>query len=94
MDYLAEHRITLDICPTSNVKLRVVPSIAEHPIRELFDRGVPVTVSTDDPLMFMVTMSEEYSALSAGLGFTHDELGRVTAHAVDAAYGRAGLPSR
>jgi adenosine deaminase len=96
VDYLAEHRITLDICPTSNVKLRVAPSIAEHPIRELFDRGVPVTVSTDDPLMFMVTISEEYAALAEELTFTPDELERVVLHAADAAFtavsGRAATP--
>jgi adenosine deaminase len=86
VDYLAEHRITLDICPTSNVKLRVAPSIAEHPIRELFDRGVPVTVSTDDPLMFMVTMSDEYAALSHELGFTLAELRRTALAALSAAF--------
>ena len=86
VDTLAERGITLDICPTSNVKLRVTPSIAEHPIRQLYDRGVPVTVSTDDPLMFTVTMSEEYAALSDQLGFTREELGRITLNAVDAAF--------
>jgi adenosine deaminase len=86
VDYLAEHAIILDICPTSNVKLRVAPSMSEHPIRALYDRGVPVTVSTDDPLMFMVTMSEEYRALSEHLGFTRAELERVTLNAVDAAF--------
>ncbi len=86
VDYLAEHAITLDICPTSNVKLRVAPSLAEHPIRALYDCGVPVTVSTDDPLMFMVTVSEEYAALSEHLGFTREELERVTLNAVDAAF--------
>jgi len=70
----------------SNVKLRVAPSIGEHPIRQLYDRGVPVTVSTDDPLMFTVTMSEEYAALSDQLGFTREELRRITLNAVDAAF--------
>ncbi|MBT3268873.1 adenosine deaminase [Candidatus Poribacteria bacterium] len=86
VDYLSEHGITLDICPASNVKLRVAPSVAEHPIRALYDRGVPVTVSTDDPLMFMVTMSDEYAALAEHLGFTLEELKGITLNAVDAAF--------
>ncbi len=94
VDYLAEHRITLDICPTSNVKLRVAPSITEHPIRELFDRGVPVTVSTDDPLIFMVTVSEEYATLSKQLAFTREELARVTAGAVSGAFVGTGARLR
>lgn len=73
----AERGVTFDVCPLSNVGLRVVPSIAEHPIRRLMAAGIRCTVSTDDPLCFANSVTEEYTVLAAELGFTRAELGRV-----------------
>jgi len=57
---LAEQRLPLEICPTSNWFLGCVPSLEVHPIREFMDQGVLVTVNTDDPVMFgNTTLSEE-----------------------------------
>jgi aminodeoxyfutalosine deaminase len=70
--YLAEHGIALDLCPTSNVCLRVCSSLAEHPLRRLHESGVPITVNSDDPTMFGTTLNDEIAALSAPLGL-HDE---------------------
>jgi len=69
--------VTFDICPLSNVGLRVAPDIASHPIRRLMQEGVNCTVSTDDPLCFGNTLCEEYGALAAQAGFTRPELARV-----------------
>ena len=74
---LAERRIALDVCPVSNVKLRVVPSAAAHPIRRLMDSGVACTVSTDDPVSFGNTPEDEYLLLARDLGFSKNELARV-----------------
>jgi aminodeoxyfutalosine deaminase len=60
MAYLAEHRIPLEVCPTSNVRTRSVPSIDEHPLATLVAHGVPVSISSDDPPMFATTLSTEY----------------------------------
>ncbi len=68
---------TFDMCPISNVKLNVVPELEAHPIRQLFDRGVRCTVSTDDPLSFGNTIEDEYAALSASLHFTPHELAQI-----------------
>lgn len=84
--YLRDHPITLDVCPTSNVKLRVVPALSAHPIRRLFDLGIRVTVNSDDPLYFDTTISEEYRILTRHLGFTCDELKRITLNAVEGAF--------
>jgi adenosine deaminase len=65
------------MCPISNVKLGVVPSLPEHPIRHLLDAGVVCTVSTDDPVSFGNTLTDEYMALATGLTFTRAELARV-----------------
>jgi len=75
---LAEERdVTFDICPISNIRLRAVPSWAAHPIRRLMDAGVRCTVSTDDPLMFANSVTDEYLALTNELAFRRDELADV-----------------
>ncbi len=60
MRFLAEHRIRLNICPTSNLMLSRVETLASHPIRKLFDAGVRVTVNTDDMVMFGQSVSHEF----------------------------------
>jgi adenosine deaminase len=68
MKFLADNRIRLNVCPTSNVLLGRVASLAEHPIRKLYDAGVKVTVNTDDVLMFGESVSNEFLNLyRAGL---------------------------
>jgi len=60
MNWLAQHKIRLNICPTSNIMLEIVPSYIEHPIRKLYDHGVPLTINTDDMLIFNQSVSQEY----------------------------------
>jgi adenosine deaminase len=60
MRFLADNRIRLNICPTSNVMLGRVETLASHPIRKLFDAGVRVTVNTDDVAMFGQSVSDEF----------------------------------
>ncbi len=72
-----ERGVTFDICPISNVRLKVVRSLADHPLRSLMAAGVRCTVSTDDPLCFANTVTDEYAALAAEAGFTRGELARV-----------------
>jgi adenine deaminase len=74
---LKDRDVTCDVCPISNVKLRVAPTMREHPIRRLFDAGVRCTISTDDPFSFGNTLSQEYAALAMDLGFTRRELARI-----------------
>lgn len=66
-----------DICPISNCKLRVVPSLREHPIRRLMEQGVVCTISTDDPFSFGNRLVDEYAALAAELDFSIEELAAV-----------------
>jgi adenosine deaminase len=77
MRFLADHRIRLNICPTSNVMLGRVETLAAHPIRRLYDAGVRVTVNTDDILMFGQSVSDEFLNLyRAGL-FNAAELDQI-----------------
>jgi adenosine deaminase len=73
----ADLDVTFDVCPISNVALGVVPSMKEHPIRRLMLAGVRCTVSTDDPLCFANSITEEYDALANELTFTRAELAQV-----------------
>jgi aminodeoxyfutalosine deaminase len=68
MAYLAEHRIPLEISPTSNVRTRAVATIDEHPLATLVGAGVPVSINSDDPPMFGTTLEEEYAVAARLLG--------------------------
>lgn len=65
VDYLRQHQIPLNMCPTSNVMLGVVTSIQSHPIGYYHSYGIPVNVSTDDPAFFRTTLCKEFKALVA-----------------------------
>ncbi len=84
LDHLAEHQITLDVCPTSNVALKVVQNLDRHPIRELVAAGVPVTVNSDDPPMFGTDLNHEYAIAARLLDLDEHgvaDLARAAVHA-------------
>ena len=74
MQWLSENQIPLNVCPTSNVMLDAAPDLAAHPIRVLFDNGVPVTINTDDLMIFGQSVSEEYRNLYRAGVFSAEEL--------------------
>ncbi len=77
MRWLAEHEIQLNVCPTSNIMLGLVKEYKAHPIRILFDRGVPVTINTDDLLIFNQSVSQEYLNLFAAGLMSAEELDHI-----------------
>ena len=80
MELLREYDVTLDLTPISNVKLRAVPSMREHPIRRFMQAGVRCTVSTDDPMVFGNSLNEEYAALVMDAGLSRTELVQIAAN--------------
>jgi aminodeoxyfutalosine deaminase len=64
---LADREVVLDVCPISNVRTRVVATLAQHPLPDLVAAGVPCSISTDDPAMFGTDLSLDYAA-AAELG--------------------------
>jgi len=86
LDTLAERRIPLEMCPLSNVRTGVTPSIEAHPIRDYFRRGMLVTANTDDPKMFHNSLAEEYCLLVERLGFSKDELREVILNGIRASW--------
>jgi aminodeoxyfutalosine deaminase len=69
---IVDRGLVLDVCPTSNVRTRVVPSLAEHPLPLLREAGARCTINTDDPAMFGTDLGREYE-VAAALGVTAAE---------------------
>lgn len=86
LDYLADRRIPLEMCPLSNVRLGVVPALDRHPIRRYFDRGLLVTVNSDDPAMFGSSLIKEFSGLMEIWSFSRDEIRTLILQAVQASW--------
>ncbi|MBM3144646.1 MAG: adenosine deaminase [Chloroflexi bacterium] len=86
LDYLTEHRIPLEMCPLSNLRTGVVKSLDEHPVRRYFDRGLMVTINSDDPKMFGNSLAEEYWLLERQLGFTRDEIRTLILQGIQASW--------
>ncbi len=84
--HLAERRIALEICITSNLRTGAVASLGAHPLRRLYDAGVRVTLNTDDPAMFGTTLEREYEIAAAAFGFSEQELSGVAANAFECAF--------
>ncbi|MBG31436.1 MAG: adenosine deaminase [Opitutae bacterium] len=74
---------TLDLCPISNLKLQVVPSMREHPARLFFDEGIRCTVNTDDTFSFGNCLTDEYEALAEHLLFSKEELAQLARNGFD-----------
>ncbi|MBV9942202.1 MAG: adenosine deaminase [Solirubrobacterales bacterium] len=91
---LAARGIVLECCPTSNVVLGVYRSYEDHPLPQLRDAGVKVTLGSDDPPYFGATIAGEYAVCAARMGFTEDDLREVTRTAIDAAFCEEDLRMR
>ncbi|MFY1585597.1 adenosine deaminase [Micromonospora sp. WMMD734] len=84
--HLAERRIPLEVCPTSNVRTRAVARIEEHPLRQLVDAGVRVTINSDDPPMFGTTLNDEYAVAARLLDAGPEGLAALAREAVSASF--------
>ena len=84
--YVNDRRIALEICLTSNVQTKVAESYAAHPLREYFDRGLNVTLNTDNRLMSATTLSDEYIHAAQHLGFTLEELASIALNGFESAF--------
>lgn len=76
----------LEICPGSNIALSVYPSFDAHPLRKLFDQGVRVCVSSDDPPFFDTSLEQEYEVAHHAFGFSDAEINQMTRTALEAAF--------
>ena len=79
--HLRDRAIPLEVCITSNVMTGAVPSLDAHPIRRLYDAGVPITLNTDDPGIFGVSLTGEYDLAARHCGFSPAELQGIAENA-------------
>ncbi|MDQ0789513.1 aminodeoxyfutalosine deaminase [Streptomyces sp. B3I8] len=84
--HLAEHRIPLEVCPTSNIATRAVATLDEHPIRAFVDAGVLVTVNSDDPPMFGTDLNTEYAVAARLLDLDERGVAALAKNAVEASF--------
>ncbi|MEH0550180.1 adenosine deaminase [Streptomyces sp. B21-101] len=84
--HLAEHRIALEVCPTSNIATRAVRTLDEHPIKEFMQAGVLVTVNSDDPPMFGTDLNNEYAVAARLLDLDERGVADLARNAVEAAF--------
>ncbi|AXI77715.1 adenosine deaminase [Peterkaempfera bronchialis] len=94
VDYLGEHRIPLEVCPTSNLATRAVERIEDHPIRQMVDAGLLVTVNSDDPPMFGTDLNTEYGVAARLLGLDEAGVAGLARNAVEASFMDAGAKAR
>ena len=90
MALLRECDIPLEVCISSNVCTGAVGTLDEHPVRKLFDAGVPITLNTDDPALFRTSLQTEYSLAMQKFGFAESELRGIAENAFRYACRRAG----
>lgn len=81
---LIEEQIPLTVCPLSNTKLRVYQDMSEHPILDMLEQGVMVTVNSDDPAYFGGYLTENFQALHTGLGMTQQQAQRLADNSLKA----------
>jgi adenosine deaminase/aminodeoxyfutalosine deaminase len=74
MEHLRENNIPLEVCITSNVRTGAVASLKEHPVRRLYDAGVPLVLNTDDPALFDCSLPGEYEMARREFEFTGEEI--------------------
>jgi adenine deaminase len=86
LDRLAQERMPLTVCPLSNVKLNVFKRIEHHNIKRLLERGVCVTVNSDDPAYFGGYLLENYLAVQRGLGLSRNQLVLLARNSIEASF--------
>ncbi len=86
VDYIAEHQIPIEICLISNLRTGTVDNIENHPVRHFFDKGIPISINTDDPKMFGTSLAEEYHVLETKLGFSREETRTIILQGIGASW--------
>ena len=90
VDRLARSRMPLTVCPLSNVRLCVYKRIEDHNLKRLLDKGLCVTVNSDDPAYFGGYLAANFDAVSRGLNLSREDIRKLAANSIEASF----LPPR
>ena len=84
--YIAENKIPLTLCPLSNLKLKVVSDLREHPIKELLNNNIKATINSDDPAYFGGQVNENYLQLAEAVGLTKEEIATLARNSFESSF--------
>jgi adenosine deaminase len=91
---LVDRRIALGVCPTSNLKLGVVPAIEQHPIERLRQADVALSVNTDDPALLDTSLEREYALCRDTFEWSDDDVWSVARTSIDSSFANDDVKSR
>lgn len=94
LDFLKKNKIGLEICPTSNLALGLFDSIETHPVRQLFEAGVQLSINSDDPTYFGTSLGKEYNLLKEKLNFTDLELLKLCYNSIEMSFAEDSLKEK
>ncbi|OLQ86051.1 adenosine deaminase [Vibrio panuliri] len=86
MDYLAEHKIGIESCLTSNIQTSTVESLAHHPLKQFLDHGVMACINTDDPAVEGIELPHEYEVAAPQAGLTAEQIRRAQINGLELAF--------
>jgi adenosine deaminase len=86
VDVLGIYEIPLTSCPLSNLKLKVIQKMTDHPLKEMLERGIKVTVNSDDPAYFGGFLNENYFAVADALQLSKEDIVRLVKHSFEASF--------
>jgi len=86
VDLLTERNIPIGVCPTSNIRLGVYESFEQHPLNQLLESGVKVTINTDDPVLLNTTLVDEYLICQNTFGWSNEVFYQVAKNSIDASF--------
>jgi adenosine deaminase len=86
VDVLGIYEIPLTSCPLSNLKLKVIQKMEDHPLKEMLDRGIKVTVNSDDPAYFGGYLNDNYIAVADALDLSKEEIIQLVKNSFEASF--------
>lgn len=86
VDVLGIYEIPLTSCPLSNLKLKVIKEMKDHPLKEMMERGIKVTVNSDDPAYFGGYLNDNYIAVADALKLSREEIVQLVRNSFDASF--------
>jgi aminodeoxyfutalosine deaminase len=86
IEELAQRQIPIEICLSSNQRTGVCPNLTDHPVKTFFDKGLMITLNSDDPAMFATTLAREYQLAQDNFGFTDEHLRELARNSFEASF--------